>query len=326
MCAIFVFVQNSSDVWIYVAIMSSSFLISQLIMWTQIKKYIVFVKVPLQNSVEELKPIFTLFVPIIAYTIYRIMDKIMLGSITGDMVQMGWYENAEKIISMPVGLITALGTVMLPRMSNLSTSNKTHKQTELIINSFVFSTLIAFSTAMGLIATGKMFASVFFGDEFYGCGELIVLLSLTIPFVAWANVIRTQFLIPTKKDKVYLISTTLGAVLNLIFNILFIPKFGAKGAVYGSIIAESSVFITQFVCTAKQLPYKRFFSNSLPYILSSLIMLVLIKMVDVMIVPGIGGLCFEVLFGVFVFGVCVILYSFVGKDSISIFVRKFIKK
>lgn len=325
-CAIFAFVRNSSDVWIYVTIMSGSFLISQLIMWTQIRKYISFVKVPFRASVEELKPIFTLFVPIIAYTIYRIMDKIMLGSITGDMVQMGWYENAEKIISIPVGLITALGTVMLPRMSNLAALNEKNKQIELITTSFVFSTLIAFSTAMGLIATGNLFAPLFFGEEFFGCGELIILLSLTIPFVAWANVVRTQYLIPTKNDRVYLLSTSVGAILNLVFNIIFIPQFGAKGAVYGSIIAEASVFITQFIFTFKKLPYGRFFKESMPYVLCSFIMLGVIKTIGATIEPNIAGLIIQIVSGVLIFGVGVVTYSFIGKDTISLFICKKIGK
>lgn len=325
-CAIFIFVRDSSDVWLYVIIMSSSFLISQLLMWTQITKYVSFVRVPLKECVGELKPIFTLFVPIIAYTIYRIMDKIMLGAITGDMVQMGWYENADKIISIPIGLITALGTVMLPRMSNLESLNEKNKQTELIKTSFVFVTLIAFSTAMGLVATGSMLAPVFFGEEFYGCGELIVLLSITIPFVAWANVVRTQFLIPTKNDKVYLLSTTVGAFLNLIFNSIFIPRFGANGAVYGSIIAEASVFLTQFIFTFRQLPYGILFKNSFPYIICSFIMLGSIKAVQSIVPSNIVGLFVLIAFGVIIFGVSVVVYSFKGKDSVSVFIRKIIRK
>lgn len=167
---------------------------------------------------------------------------------------------------------------------------------------------------------------MFFGEEFYGCGELIVLLSITIPFVAWANVVRTQFLIPTKNDKVYLLSTTVGAFLNLIFNSIFIPRFGANGAVYGSIIAEASVFLTQFIFTFRQLPYGILFKNSFPYIICSFIMLGSIKAVQSIVPSNIVGLFVLIAFGVIIFGVSVVVYSFKGKDSVSVFIRKIIRK
>lgn len=52
------------------------------------------------------------------------------------------------------------------------------------------------------------------------------LLSVTVFFIAWANVIRTQYLIPNKRDSIYLTSTMVGAILNLIINWMFGEKIG----------------------------------------------------------------------------------------------------
>lgn len=325
-CAIFALVRDSSDVWLYVTIMSSSFLISQLIMWTQIKKYVSFVRVPLKECVGELKPIFTLFVPIIAYTIYRIMDKIMLGAITGDMVQMGWYENADKIISIPIGLITALGTVMLPRMSNLVSKNDNSSVNSMIENSFVFSSLIAFSTSFGLMAIGNVLAPVMFGNKFFGCGTLIVLLSISVPFVSWANVIRTQYLIPNKRDSVYLLSTSTGAVVNFVFNTALIPIYGAVGAVIGSILAETSVFIIQIVMVNKELPIRSLLKLSLPYIIIGVIMYIGVKGVVAVLQPNVFGLCAAIIIGILLYAVLLFIYSMYSSDCIGIFIRSKFKR
>ena len=69
-------------------------------------------------------------------------------------------------------------------------------------------------------------------------GVLIMGLSITIPFMSFANIIRTQFLIPSEKDKEYLSSVIGGAVVNLIANTLLISKIGAIGATIGTILAE----------------------------------------------------------------------------------------
>lgn len=325
-CAIFAFVHKASDVWIYIIIMSSSFLIGQLIMWTQIRKYIHFVKVPLRESYVELRPILTLFVPIIAYTIYRIMDKIMLGSITGNMIQMGWYENAEKIISIPIGLITALGTVMLPRMSNLVAINNNAETNKIIENSFIFSTMISFSTGFGLIAVGDLLAPILFGLEFLECGRLIILLSVSIPFIAWANVIRTQFLIPNNRDSVYLISTSAGAIVNLFLNTLLIPKYCAVGAVIGSIVAEASVFIIQAIKVRNELSISALFRVAYPYIVIGAIMWGSVKGVLNILPHNIIGLCVSVLFGIIVYAISVVAYSIFSNDFIGIFVRQLLRR
>ena len=59
------------------------------------------------------------------------MDKIMLGAMT-TMSEVGVYENAEKINSLTSGIITALGTVMLPRMTNLAANGKKNESKKYI--------------------------------------------------------------------------------------------------------------------------------------------------------------------------------------------------
>ena len=48
-------------------------------------------------------------------------------------------------------------------------------------------------------------------------------------FLAWANVVRTQFLLPHKHDKQYIISIMTGACVNVLLNIIMIPQYKAAG-------------------------------------------------------------------------------------------------
>lgn len=50
--------------------------------------------------------------------------------------------------------------------------------------------------------------------------------------------IRTQYLIPYKEDKIFVVSLFLGAAVNLVVNIILIPYMAARGAVIGTIFAE----------------------------------------------------------------------------------------
>ena len=55
-------------------------------------------------------------------SVYHSMDKTMLG-ILSTYLQSGYYYNVDKVVNIPLGIIVGIGTVMLPRMSNLLSSN-----------------------------------------------------------------------------------------------------------------------------------------------------------------------------------------------------------
>lgn len=268
---VFIFVKDTSDIYMYSLILALSTLLSQLILWKFIKKHVSFKKVTFKEIFNHFKPLVILFIPVIAISLYKIMDKIMLGSIS-NVTQVGFYENSEKIISIPMGIITALGTVMLPKMANLE-SKRDNKQSQRYFSmSIQFIMFIAFGAMFGLVAISKVFIPIFLGEEFNYCINLVSLLAFNIPFLAWANVIRTQFLIPKSKDNIYIISTILGAIVNLITNLLLITKYGALGAGIGTLFAEVTVAIYQTIMIRKELNIYYYIKKSIFYIIPGIIM------------------------------------------------------
>ena len=189
-------------------------------MWVYLKRYVKFVKVTKEEILTQIKPILILFIPVISISIYKIMDKIMLGSMS-NMIEVGYFENSEKIMNIPLGFITALGTVMLPKMSNLYANGNESEGKKYIGLSLDFIMFISFGSMFGLIGVSPVLVPIFLGDKFINCINIVSMISVTIIFLAWANVIRTQFLIPRKKDKIYIVSTGIGAVVNLLINFLW---------------------------------------------------------------------------------------------------------
>ena len=109
---IFIFVKNTSDLWMYTLIILSGPFISQIYMWSKLKNYVHFKKVNFKDVVKHLQPNFILFLPLFAMSIYHIMDKTMLGYIS-NYRQSGLYYNADKIINIPMGVISGVSTVLL---------------------------------------------------------------------------------------------------------------------------------------------------------------------------------------------------------------------
>lgn len=262
---VFLFVKSEQDLWIYVLIMAGSVLLSNLVLWTFVPGYIDFKMPEWKKAADHLAKLLLLFVPVIAISVYQKMDKIMLGSFS-IMEQSGYYENVEKIINIPKGVITALGTVMLPRMSYLMARKETETIQTYIFHSMEFVMFSSSAMAFGIAAVAGDFAPFFFGNEFSSIGPLIQLMSISIIVVACANVIRTQYLIPGSKDKIYLGSVWAGAAVNFAVNLWLIPKYGALGAVTGTVAAECCVMMYQMFYVWGELDFAGYLKRGIYYI------------------------------------------------------------
>ena len=310
----FVFVHKPSDLWKYTLIMSAGTLFSQAYLWLYVKKYVSFEKCSVKEITSNIKPVLILFIPVLAYSIYKVMDKIMLGNMSS-YDQVGFYNNAEKIINIPMGIITALGMVMLPRMSNIVANGDKKRVDDYIRISAKLVTLLSSAIAFGLMGVSSVLAPVFFGDEFIACGEIIRLLSVTVFFIAWANVIRTQYLIPNKRDSIYLTSTMVGAILNLIINWMLIPKYQANGAAFGTIVAEFSVMLVQMVAVKNELPMRKYIMSYSPILIIGLIMAVLVDRIGIKLGVSVSTLAIQILAGGFFFCIATIAYLRISNDE-----------
>ena len=289
--------------------MSLNKLINQIVLWISIKKYITLKEVKLNKKdiKKHIKGIIILFIPVISYSIYKIMDKIMIG-LLNSVEEVAYYEYAEKIINIPIGFITALGTVMLPKISNLVANSELNKVKDYLFKAIKFVMFLAIPCSLGLIAVGFEFAVFFLGEEYSNSGILIKLLALTIPFTAWANVIRTQWLIPKEKDNIYISTTLLGALVNFIINLLLIPKHGALGACVGTVCSEALITILQSFLSRKEISFKIFLKPILYFTFAGLVMFIVIQLIGKYINNKLIMIMLKVLIGVAIYGILNLKY------------------
>ena len=312
---VFAFVRDGDDLWKYCAIMSVGMLLSQMSLWIPLRKYVNFKKPEWSKMVIHIKPLCILFIPAIAVSLYKYMDKIMIGALS-NKTQLGYYENAEKVINVPMTIISSFGTVMLPKMSNLAKSEDRKTSERYMQASMRYVMCLAFALAFGLAGVGKVFAPVFWGTEFNLSGTIIMGLAITIPFIAFANIIRTQYLIPIGKDKEYLISVICGAIINLIINGLLISKIGAIGATVGTIFAEILVCVIQCIAVRKELPLLTYMKNSLAFIGAGIVMFAGVYGIGKYMKTGILTLVVQVMAGIILYGLFTVVYLYHIKDDV----------
>ena len=276
---IFAFVRSRNDLWIYTLVSTGSMLLGYATLWLGFSKEFKWVCPKLCGIKKQIKPILVLFIPAIAVILYTIMDKVMLGGICGT-TEVGYYEQAAKLVAVPLGFITSFGAVMLPRMSAMEKEGGAEKASQNITtNSLIFMVCLSSAITFGLSAISETLIPIYYGSEFLACIPLLVMISMKLPVMAWANVVRTQCLIPKHRDKEYIISLFVGAGVNVVFNMILIPKLAAVGAAIGTILAETAVCLVQTVFARDILQTKKALLKSVGFVFIGAIMLAFVKMV-----------------------------------------------
>ena len=312
--SVFIFIKNIDDLWIYGFAWSLATLLGNLSCALTLRGKVTYHRVSMKETLKHLRPCAVLFISVAAVSIFRKMDKIMVYNIAGEE-QNGLYENAEKIIYCLSGFISAIGTVMMAKVSHMQEKGETEKIARNIDRSMDLIICMVSAMAFGVAAVADRFAPLFFGEEFRYSGVLMVPLAFTLIMIGFANVIRTQVVLPQKRDHIFVKSVCAGAVVNLIVNGSLIPFMGSMGAVIGTLMAEMTVPVVQFIILRKELPYKRFIGYVGIYAVMGGIMLVCVRLIG-QVFPAENWLNLGIMTvtGVIVYGViCLIWWKASGK-------------
>ena len=97
---IFIYIKDDNDLNLFILINTISAVIGQLIMWLEVKKHLVFVKVSIKDIIRHIKPNIILFIPQIAISVYSLLDITMLGTLYDDLRYVNFYEQAIKLVKM----------------------------------------------------------------------------------------------------------------------------------------------------------------------------------------------------------------------------------
>jgi len=305
---VFLFVKEKADLWIYAFVWSLATLLGNLSCALNLRGRVRYRPVPLRESLKHLAPCAVLFISVMAVNIYRTMDKVMVSALAG-VGENGLYENAEKIIYCLSGFISAIGTVMMPKIAHLQQKGETERIARHIDRSMDLILCMVSALAFGVAAVADRFAPLFFGEEFRYSGTLMVPLAFTLIMIGFANVIRTQVVLPQKRDSIFVRSVCCGAAVNLIANACLIPGMKSMGAVVGTLLAEFTVPLVQFLILRKELPYGKFMRYVLAYGLIGGGMLGCVRLVG-RLLPGESWLNLGVMTatGILVYGALTLAY------------------
>lgn len=273
---IFIFVKSPEDLPLYALCYSLSLIIGNISLWFYLPSYLSPVKFSTLNIFSHVMPSVMLFIPQVAIQVYTVLDRTMLGKLAkhSAMVQVGYYEQSQKIVKLLLTIITSLGTVMLPRMASIYAKKDIKLINEYMNKSFRYTYMIGVPLVLGLISVSKRFVPIFYGKGYDMVGTILICISPIIIFIGLSNVIGTQYQIPTNKQRDYTISVVAGAVVNFLLNLILIPVVGVIGAVIATVAAEFIVLVVHYYYVRNDIDVKESIVCCKNYVIAGLIMFV----------------------------------------------------
>lgn len=201
------------------------------------------------------KESFPLLLSAMAITIYQQIDQIMLKNIVleGSNEQVGYYSAASRIIPFVIIIPQMIGKALLPSLVNSKKFDskiytlRMQLFLDLITWIGIFLSLILFIFSNSIISI--------YGPNFNDA-------SLLLSILAWKGLlvslsISAGFWVITEGlQKWAVIRNILGCIVNIILNLIWIPKFAAVGSAWATII---SLFVSSYIANIFIKPYRPLF-------------------------------------------------------------------
>lgn len=242
--ALFLLVTEKSDVAMYIGINAISTFGGAASMWLSLPDFVNKVPVKSLQITKHFKETLVYFVPTIATSVYTVLDKTLIGIMTSDIAENGYYEQATKIIRMGQTItFSALNTVLGARISYLFKERRYEEIQQRIYNSIDFILFMGCLLMFGIIGTANVFVPWFFGQGFRPVALFMQVMSPIILIIGVSNCLGSHYYTPAGLRKLSAKFIIAGAGFNLVLNLILISRYAGLGAIIASLVAELLISI-----------------------------------------------------------------------------------
>lgn len=318
---IFTMVKSADDLWIYILILSLSTLIGNISLWGYLRKTVSKPDFKNFHILQHLAPSISLFIPQVAIQIYLVLNKTMLGNISG-VRSAGYFEYSDRIVKMALSIVTSLGTVMLPRMSSVFASKDLKKFRQYMYQSGDFTSFLSIPLVFGLAGIAPNFAPWFMGKEFAITGRLMTIEAVVIFLIGWGALLSSQYFIPTNQVGKYTRAVSISAVVNLLLNVPLIHMYGVVGATYATVASELTATCLQVYFARQQLEIRKLFNGVWKYAIAGAMMFLIVRYLNSTLKMSIITLAIQIIAGAVVYFALIFILKAPIVATVTSFVHK----
>jgi O-antigen/teichoic acid export membrane protein len=163
------------------------------------------------------------------------IDSVIIGHFTNEET-LGLYGAAQRPISLLYIIPGFLNISLLSIISRFASQQKDRMQ-HLVQKTVALALSIGLPITVGGILIAQPFINVAFGYQYIGAVLTFQLLLVSLLF-SFPGSMLSDVMLAENKQSVLIRSSILGAVTNVILDLLLIPRFGIAGSAVGTICAQ----------------------------------------------------------------------------------------
>ncbi len=244
MALVFLLVKEEKDYVIYGVLSIAAASASNILNLIFLHRHIGFHPVGNYHPLRHMQPVLIFFAMACATTVYTNLDVLMLGFMRSE-ADVGIYNASVRVKSLLVGVITSLGTVMLPRASYYVHQGRMDDFQSMSRKALHF----VFLTALPCLTFFFVFAEpailLLSGSEYLAAIRPMRVLMPTLLLIGVTNILGFEMMVSTDRERYVLYSVVIGALVDLVLNAVLIPIYSAAGAAFSTLAAETAVLLVQ---------------------------------------------------------------------------------
>lgn len=191
-----------------------------------------------------LKKSYHFILPGLMVAIYGQTDKMMLKHMINE-AEIGYYATAVSLCSVWCFILSAIIDSMSPTIMKLYQEDE---KNFIKYNKILYFIVFYISIIVSIIFTifGKLIIQILFGEVYLPTVAPLRIITWYTAF-SYLGVARNAWVVCKDKQRYLKYLYCSSAILNVILNLIFIPKYGAVGAAFASLISQiSTVIIVPF--------------------------------------------------------------------------------
>lgn len=204
------------------------------------------------NLKKHLPSILLLFSLLLSQTLYCNSDITMLGLMKGDY-EVGLYSTSVNIYNIVNSIVASVAWVVMPQLSVGFAAKDYTEINRLLKYSLNFIVVLGLPCLVGLNMITEELIYVLAGAEYVDASLSLHILTVSLLFSFIGGWIGNMMMLPAGKEKLFLISTIVSAVSNVMLNLLLIPKYGLNAAAATTTLAELIGIVIQVPFVDRQI-------------------------------------------------------------------------
>lgn len=204
------FVKNSNDYYKYCIILTITLVISNLLNFVHLLKYIEISKEMLVNLKvkRHLKGLLTFFITGLSLSIFSYLDKIMIMLMRNE-IELGYYTVAMKIGKIPLSIVFGISTVLFPKLCKFIRSNDIKKYNQNLKMGFDYLMISSIPCTCFMFILAPEIIKIFSGDAYEKAIPAMKMISFLFPIMSVAVFTGSLLLVANSKENKNLIAVFL---------------------------------------------------------------------------------------------------------------------